>query len=314
MDKTPFISLVVPMYNESKVIDTFFNRVQPILDGINQSWEIICVNDGSKDTTIEDLKKHSNRDPRIKVIDFARNFGKEAALTAGLDYATGQLVIPIDADLQDPPELIPEMVGKWKEGYKVVLATRKQRAGETFMKKFTASMFYKFIGKISDHNIPANTGDFRLLDRQVVEAIKQLPERSRFMKGILSWPGFKTVTIYFDRDARAAGVSAWSFWKLWQFALDGIFAFTSAPLKVWTYIGLFISMISFIYAVFLIFNTLMQGVDVPGYASLMVVMLFLGGIQLISLGVIGEYISRIYRETKQRPIYIVNEKFGFNDQ
>jgi glycosyltransferase involved in cell wall biosynthesis len=299
------------MYNEQQGIDAFFNRLQPILSGITAEWEIICINDGSQDETLELLKKHSNRESRIKIINFSRNFGKEAALTAGIDYCSGKAVIPIDADLQDPPEIIPEMVEKWKQEFKVVLATRKKREGETFLKKFTASSFYKIISKISDIDIPQNTGDFRLMDRQVIEAIKQLPERNRFMKGILSWPGFSTTTIYFDREARYAGTSAWGLWKLWQFALDGIFAFTSAPLKIWTYLGVIISLISFIYASFLVVRTMIHGVDLPGYASLMVVMLFLGGIQLISLGVIGEYISRIYNESKGRPIYIVGETFGF---
>lgn len=305
------ISIIVPMYNERDGIDAFFNRMQPILSGVTSEWEIVCINDGSTDDTLEILKKHSNRETRIKVVNFSRNFGKEAALTAGIDYCSGKAVIPIDADLQDPPEIIPEMVEKWKGGYKVVLATRKKREGETFLKKFTAASFYKVISRISDIDIPQNTGDFRLMDRQVVEVIKQMPERNRFMKGILSWPGFSTTTVFFDREARHAGTTTWGFWKLWQFALDGIFAFTSAPLKIWTYLGVVISLVSFVYATFLVIRTLIHGVDLPGYASLMVVMLFLGGIQLISLGVIGEYISRIYNESKGRPIYIVGETFGF---
>lgn len=310
--RTCEISIVVPMYNEQKGVDAFFNRLQPILNNITQDWEIICVNDGSKDGTLEVLKKHSNRDSRIKVINFSRNFGKEAALTAGIDYTCGRAVIPIDADLQDPPELINEMVEKWRQGYKVVLATRLKREGETAMKKLTASLFYKLIDRISDTKIPQNTGDFRLMDRQVVDTIKQLPERNRFMKGLLSWPGFSTTTLLFNREPRHTGTTKWNFWKLWQFALDGIFAFTSAPLKIWTYLGVMISILSFVYASFLIVRTIFHGADVPGYASIMVVVLFLGGVQLISLGIIGEYISRIYNESKGRPIYVVGETYGFD--
>ena len=312
MEKTPVISVVVPIYNEEKGLDALFSRLEPILNQTGESWEIVCVNDGSRDNSIELLRKHSARNPNIKTINFSRNFGKEAAMTAGIDYATGNAVIPIDADLQDPPELIPEMIKKWREGFKVVLATRNARAGETFMKKFTANMFYKIIGKIADIRIPPNTGDFRLMDKQVIDVIKKLPERNRFMKGIFAWPGFSTTTIYFDRDPRHSGVSAWSFWKLWKFALDGIFAFTSAPLKIWMYIGFAISLFAFVYALFLILRTLINGVDLPGYASIMTAVLFLGGIQLISLGVIGEYISRIYNESKGRPIYIVAEAIGFD--
>lgn len=307
------LSIIVPMYNEQSVIHAFFNRIQPILSSITESWEVICINDGSRDNTLGMLTNHSNRDPRIKVLNFSRNFGKEAALTAGIDFSSGRAVVPIDADLQDPPELIPQMVEKWKAGFKVVLATRKEREGETFSKKLTAKLFYKLIDSIADVSIPSNTGDFRLMDRQVADVIKNMPERNRFMKGILAWPGFSTTVIYFDRDPRHSGKTAWSFWKLWKLALDGIFAFTSAPLKIWTYLGLIISALAFSYGSYLILRTIMHGTDVPGYASIMTVVLFLGGIQLISLGVIGEYISRIYNESKGRPIYIVSEKYGFDE-
>lgn len=309
--ETPEISLVAPMYNESEGIPAFFETVIPILNGLTDAWEIICVNDGSRDDTLTQLQQHHVNEPRIKVIDFSRNFGKEAGTTAGIDFSRGKAVIPIDADLQDPPELIVEMVEKWRQGYQVVLATRKARQEDTWFKRSSALMFYRLISAMSEIDIPKNTGDFRLMDRQVVDAIKLLPEKTRFMKGIFAWLGFRTTTIYFDRPQRFAGETSWNYWKLWRFALDGIFAFTTLPLQVWTYLGALISLMSFVYAFVLIAQTLIQGVDVPGYASIMVSILFLGGIQLISLGIIGEYIGRIYKEVKGRPIYIVQDTQGF---
>lgn len=306
----PLISVVVPMYNEETSLDLFFNRIMPVLNAIGPDWEIICVNDGSHDGTLDGLKAWHNRDSRIKLISFSRNFGKEPALTAGLFHASGDAVIPIDADLQDPPELIQEMVARWQEGYKVVLATRRFRKDDDWMKRHTALSFYWIIGKLSRRDIPKNTGDFRLMDRQVVEAIRQLPERTRFMKGLLSWVGFNTTQVYYDRPERAAGHSKFNFFSLWGLALDGVFSFSTVPLKMWTYIGAGISSLSFIYAVWIIMQTLMTGTDVPGYASMMVAILFMGGIQLLSLGILGEYIGRIYRETKQRPLYIVEEALG----
>lgn len=306
----PEISLVVPMYNESEGLEQFFTTVIPILEQIGPLWEIICVNDGSRDETLTQLIAYHQRDPRIKVINFSRNFGKEAATTAGIDFARGRAVIPMDADLQDPPELILTMVEKWREGYKVVLATRSERKEDTWLKRHSALMFYRLISAMSEVPIPKNTGDFRLMDRQVVDTLKQLPEKTRFMKGIFAWLGFSTTTIYFERPARFAGQTSWNYWKLWRLALDGIFAFTTLPLQVWTYLGAGISLLSFLYATFLIVRTLLHGVEVPGYASTMVVILFLGGIQLISLGIIGEYIGRIYKEVKGRPIYIVADTYG----
>lgn len=296
------------MKNESAGLKTLFDRLIPILESVSE-YEIICIDDGSTDNTLELIRAESLSNSNIKAISLSRNFGKEAALTAGLEAANGDIIIPIDADLQDPPELIPEMVAKWKEGYKVVLATRKSR-DETWMKRKSAEGFYNVMSRVGTVEIPKNTGDFRLMDRQVVEAIKRLPERTRFMKGLFAWAGFPTTTIYFDRPERFAGKTNWNYRKLWAFALDGIFSFTTFPLKIWTYIGVVISLCSFLYGAILAIRTLIHGVDVPGYASIMVVMLFLGGIQLISLGIIGEYIGRIYRETKQRPLYIIKEKIG----
>ena len=305
----PTISIIVPMHNEEDGIDEFFSRIIPILEPFG-GYEIICINDGSKDRTWELLKAKAKINKNIRIISFSRNFGKEAGLTAGLDHASGNCVIPIDADLQDPPELIPEMVSKWKEGYKVVLATRRTR-DEGWLKRKSAGAFYKIIGRLSNIHIPENTGDFRLMDRSVVKAIKQLPERTRFMKGLFAWAGFKTTTIYYDRPQRFAGTTSWNYVKLWSFALDGLFAFTTKPLKVWTYLGGIISLFAFLYGTYILVHTLLFGNNLPGYASIMVVMLFLGGIQLMSLGIIGEYIGRIYRETKHRPLYIIEDKDGF---
>lgn len=304
------LSIVIPTYNEEPVIERLFERLRPCLEKVTANYEIVCVDDGSRDNTVNLLKEYNRRDPRVKIVRLARNFGKEAALTCGIDYALGRAVIPIDADLQDPPELIPELVAKWQAGYKVVLATRRNRPGDSWMKRKSAEWFYRAINKVSTVKIPPNTGDFRLMDRQVVEAVKQLPERTRFMKGIFAFAGFSTTTIHFDREARAGGNTSWNYWNLWKFALEGIFSFTSVPLHIWTYLGAFISFVSFIYMLVIIGRTLLYGNPVHGYTSLMVAILFMGGMQLLSIGIIGEYVGRIYRETKQRPIYLVEETAG----
>lgn len=305
------LSIIIPMHNEQDVLEKLFARLVPCIEQVTHNYEIVCVNDGSRDNTLALLRDYHAKDSRIKIISLSRNFGKEAALSAGIDLCSGDAVIPIDADLQDPPELIPEMWAKWKEGYQVVLATRKSRPGDSWFKRVSAAGFYKVINSISTVKIPRNTGDFRLMDRVVVESVRQMHERTRFMKGIFAWVGYKTHTIYFDRENRAAGSTSWNYRRLWHFALDGIFSFTTVPLRIWTYMGALISMFAFVYALWIIFKTLYHGVEAPGYASLMVAILFMGGIQLISLGVIGEYVGRIYRETKQRPIYLVGEKIGF---
>lgn len=306
------ISVVVPLYNEEDNIDYLFDRLLSVLDRLNTSYEIICVNDGSKDNTIGCLIEHHYRNPAIKVVNLSRNFGKEIAMTAGIDRASGAAVIPIDADLQDPPELILELVAKWQEGYDVVNARRRSRRGESWLKRFTANAFYEIIGRMSRIPIPRDTGDFRLLDRRVVDSLKQMPERNRFMKGLFAWVGFKQTTIMFDRDPRLKGKTTWNYWRLWNFALDGITSFSLIPLKVWGYVGLMLSLLSLLYASFLVIRTLIFGIDVPGYASLMVAVLFLGGIQLLTLGIVGEYVGRIYEEVKKRPLYLVREAYGFD--
>lgn len=306
------LSVVIPLYNEEPNIDFLFERLLSVLAPLKMTYEIVCINDGSKDNTLKCLVEHHHRNPAIKVVNLSRNFGKEVALTAGIDYATGAAVVPIDADLQDPPELIAELVSKWREGYDVVYATRRTRQGESWLKRLTANAFYRTIGRMSHVPIPRDTGDFRLLNRRVVDALKQMPERTRFMKGLFAWVGFQQTSILYDRPERYKGVTKWNYWRLWNFAIDGITSFSFVPLKVWGYVGLILSLLSFLYATFLVIRTLILGIDVPGYTSLMVVVLFMGGIQLLTLGIIGEYLGRIYEEVKGRPLYLVRDCYGFD--
>lgn len=308
----PVISLVAPFYNEEPLIDRFFKTVIEILQKTGLEWEIVCVDDGSSDRTLERLLAGARANPAVKVLQLSRNFGKEAALTAGMEASAGDVVILIDADLQDPPELISRMLDKWREGYDVVYGVRQSRDSDSLGKRISASGFYRIFNRLTPTPVPANAGDFRLMDRRVVDRVRQLPERTRFMKGLFAWVGFKSTAIAYDRPGRVAGQSAWSYWKLWNFALDGLTSFSTMPLRVWTYVGLAVSLLSFLYASFLIFRTLIVGVDLPGYASLMVVILFLGGIQLISLGVIGEYLGRVFIEVKQRPVYLVDQVYQFD--
>jgi len=309
LDSHPVISLICPCYNEEEVVEKFIIEATNTLKSIDKSYEIVFVNDGSKDNTLDKLKAIKSQYQSIRIINLSRNFGKEAAITAGLDYVTGEVVIPIDVDLQHPPELIKEFIEKWEEGYDVVLAKRKSRDTETFLKKTSATLFYRFQQKISDVFIPENVGDYRLMSRKVVDAIKALPENQRFMKGLFAWVGFETTTIEYEVLDRYAGVSTFNGWKLWNFALDGITSFSTVPLRVWFYIGLGISFLSFIYGSSIIIKTVMLGVEVPGYASMMTSILFLGGIQLMGIGVLGEYIGRIYMESKRRPSYIVEGEY-----
>ena len=305
----PTISIIAPCYNEEETIEPFLRRIEEILAQINESYQKVFKNDGSKDNTLNVLLNAKRNFKNIRIINFSRNFGKEAALTAGLDKARGEAVIPIDVDLQDPPELIKELVAKWREGYEVVLAKRADRTSDSFAKRVSADLFYKLNGKISNVDIPNNVGDFRLMSKRVVEALKQLPENQRFMKGLFAWVGFKTTVIEYVREKREAGQSSFNGWKLWNFALDGITSFSTLPLRIWLYIGALVSFLSFLYGSFIILKTLIFGVDLPGYASLAVIMLFLGGIQLIGIGILGEYIGRIYSESKRRPSYIIEGEY-----
>ncbi len=308
----PTISIVCPCYNEEQVVGLFMERISAVLSSTNYDYEIILINDGSKDRTLETIKSLQTQYPAIRLINLSRNFGKEAALTAGIDVARGEVLIPIDADLQDPPELIHDFLREWEKGFDVVVAKRVDRSTDSWAKKLTAELFYKFHNAVAQVEIPENVGDFRLINRRVVKAIQLLPENQRFMKGIFSWVGFKTSVVEYKREAREAGETSFNGWKLWNFALDGITSFSTAPLRIWLYIGSLISALAFIYGSFTVIKTLIYGIDAPGYASTITIMLFLGGVQLIGIGVMGEYIGRLYMESKRRPTYII-EQDSFKD-
>jgi len=308
-NKKPFISIVVPCYNEEEMIDIFLEKIFSVLKKLGKSYEIVFVNDGSRDNTLEILKRKAKEYDGVRVISLSRNFGKEAALSAGLDMAYGEVVVPIDVDLQDPPELILDFVKKYEEGYDVVVGKRTDRTTDSTLKRVSAETFYKLHNKISNIEIPHNVGDYRLMSRRVVEELKKLPETQRFMKGIFAWLGFKTTVVEYKRESRAAGKTSFNVWKLWNFALDGITSFSTAPLRMWLYIGMFLALISFVYGSWIVLKTLIFGVDAPGYASMITVVLFLGGIQLMGIGILGEYIGRIYLESKNRPVYIIEDEY-----
>ena len=299
------ISVVVPAYNEAEVLPEFHRRLVAVLDGLGLEAEIVYVNDGSGDATLAVMTALREGDRRVALLDLSRNFGKEIALTAGLDHATGDAVVVVDADLQDPPELIGELVRRWREGFDVVYATRTSRDGEGRIKRLTAFAFYRIIQRVSRVKIPQDTGDFRLMSRRAVEALSRLREQHRFMKGLFAWIGFPQTSVPYRRDARYAGETKWNYWRLWNFAIEGITSFTTAPLKIATYLGLATAVAAFIYAAIIIYKTIMFGDPVRGYPSLMVVVLFLGGVQLMTIGIIGEYLGRMFDETKQRPLYLV---------
>ena len=309
------LSIIVPCYNESEVVEKFFSAMvgnNGILNNLGLNCELVFINDGSKDNTLELLKAQkeiysnkSNLD--IKIVNLSRNFGKEAAMSAGFSVASGEAIVPMDADLQHPASLIPNFVELWRQGYDVVLAKRVNRQDESALKRFCSSIFYKLNNKISEIEIPQNVGDFRLFTKKVLNAINSLPENQRFMKGIFAWVGFRSITIEYEEQERIAGSSKFNGWKLWNFALQGITGFGTLPLRIWTYIGFIVSFFAFIYASFLILRTLIMGVDLPGYASLVVIILFLGGLQLIGVGILGEYVGRIYMESKRRPPFIIDE-------
>ena len=309
------ISIIVPMYNESSNVSCFYQEISKVIEILPEyNFEIILINDGSKDDTLLKIKLLATKDPKVKVIDLSRNFGKEIALTAGLREANGDAVIPIDADLQDPPELIVELIAKWNEGYDVVYATRSIREGETFFKKLTAFLFYRVIQKLIKFKIPMDTGDFRLMSRQVVDALNLCNEQHRFMKGLFSWVGFKQISIPYLRRPRHAGKSSFNYWKLWNFALEGITSFSFIPLQIATYIGFLVALFSVFYIAFVIIKTLFYGEAVQGYPTLVVSIFFFGGAQLMTLGIIGEYIGRIYNESKRRPLYFIREKMNFEEK
>lgn len=302
------ISLIIPVYNEEAAIPIFYNAIKDAEFLKDYDIEMVFINDGSRDQTEHLINMLEKSDSSVKALSFTRNFGKEPALFAGLEYATGDAIIPIDVDLQDPIEIIPELIQKWQEGFDVVLAKRVDRSSDSALKRKSAELFYKLHNKISQPKIEENVGDFRLMSREVVENIKQLPERNLFMKGVLSWVGGKTTIVEYARAERSAGNTKFNGWKLWNLALEGITSFSTAPLRIWTYIGLFVASFAFLYGAYMMLDKLFFGNPVPGYPSLLVSILFLGGIQLIGIGVLGEYIGRIYIETKQRPRFILKSK------
>lgn len=315
VSSVPDLSVIVPMYNEEDSLKSFFTEIQKVLNSLKKySYEIVCIDDGSTDKTFSLLMQYAKKDERIKVIKFSRNFGKEYGMMAGLKYCRGRAAIPIDVDLQDPPELIERFVEKWEQGYDMVYGIRKDRQSDTFLKRMTAKMFYKIYNLMTRSPIPYNAGDYRLLDRKVINAILSLRENNIFMKGIFGWTGFKSVGIKYTRQKRVAGESKWNYWKLWNFALDGITASTTLPLRIWSYLGTLLAMSGMAYALYIIIRTIIKGIDVPGYASLLVFILVLGGIQMIILGIIGEYIGRIFMEVKNRPLYIVEEKVNIDNE
>lgn len=299
------VSLIVPVFNEEQAIELFYRSVRqhPALKA--HTVEIVFINDGSGDQTGPLARSIALMDERVLLIEFSRNFGKEPALFAGLEYASGDVVVPMDVDLQDPIEVIPRLIAEWEKGAEVVLAKRRDRSCDSYLKRSGATLFYRLLDHIASPHIEQNVGDFRLMDRKVVEVIKTLPEYQLFMKGVLSWAGFTTVVIEYDRATRAAGQSKFNGWQLWNLALEGITSFSTVPLRLWTYLGGCISMVSLVYAAYLVLGKLLFGNDVPGYPSLMTAILFLGGVQLIGIGVLGEYIGRIYLETKHRPRYVI---------
>lgn len=308
------LSIVAPCFNEQEVLDLFFARIEDELAKVGVAYEIVCVNDGSRDHTLAVLLAHHQRNPRIKVINLARNFGKETAMSAGLDAADGDMVVPIDCDLQDPPELIGQFVAAWENGADVAYGVRVDRSADSFLKRLTAQGFYRAFNRMSDVDLPYNAGDYRLMDRRVVEVLRQLPERNRFMKGLFAWVGFRQEAIPYARPERAAGSSSFRYWKLWNFALDGITSFSTAPIRVWSYVGLIAGVLAVGVAGLIVLRTLLFGRDVPGYPSLMVVILMSFGLQMLAIGSLGEYVARIYQEVKGRPLYVVMDRYGFDPE
>lgn len=305
------LSVVVPAYNEAGSLREFLAALSNALTGLAERHEIICVDDGSIDATWSILAEAHRRDPRIKAVRFSRNFGKEAAVTAGLRLATGRAVIPMDADHQHPPDVLPALVTRWREGHDVVIAAAVDRAPYPPLRRLAVRGFYRLLNWTGDVPIPDGAGDFRLMDRRVVDALLLLPERTRFMKGIFAWLGFDQVTVPYRMGRRAEGKSRWSLWSLVNFGIEGIASFSTFPLRIWSYLGIAIALASILYAVWIAFQTLIHGVAVPGYASLMTALLFLNGLVMISLGILGEYVGRIFIEVKQRPLYLIRESFGF---
>jgi len=307
-------TLIIPVKDEEEAIGPCLARVIPVLeaieDPVSKSFEVLFVDDGSEDRTLDVIRQANARDPRVRAISLSRNFGKEAALSAGLDAARGMAVVPLDVDLQDPPEALPKMIAQWRAGFDVVYGVRDNRETDSLPKRLTADLYYRAHNWLSRDKIPEHAGDFRLLDHKVVEVIRRMPERNRFMKGLFAWAGFKQAAVSYHREERKVGKTKFNYWKLWTLAIDGITSASTLPLRVWSYLGAFVALGALAFAGFIIIRTLTTGIQVPGYASLMVAILFLGGLQLLSLGVLGEYVGRILTEAKGRPLYVVRETIG----
>ncbi len=313
MNENRKISVLIPCFNEEEVIEECYRRVTTVFADINYHLELVFINDGSSDRTAELIGELCMQDKRVLFVDLSRNFGKEAAMSAGIDLMTGDAALILDADLQDPPELIPEFIKMLEQGYDNIYGVRTEREGESWIKLKTAEIFYSVLKKMSFVDIPQNAGDFRMLSKRTIEAIRKLPERQRFMKGLFAWVGFNTVAIEYKRDARSAGETKWNYWTLWNFAIEGITSFSTLPLRLASYLGIIISFVSFVYALIVFSQALFFGVDVAGYPSQMVVMLFLGGLQLLFLGIIGEYLGRVFNETKDRPLYMTKKIINQSD-
>jgi glycosyltransferase involved in cell wall biosynthesis len=319
MSEGPVLSLIAPVKDEEEAIQPFLARVAPILDGLfadagpEAAWEILFVDDGSEDATLAAILIAHQKDPRVRALSLSRNFGKEAALTAGLDHAAGRAVIPIDVDLQDPPEVIGAMLAKWRDGYEVVYGVRTNRESDSLPKRLTADLYYRAHNYLSSDKIPEHAGDFRLLDRSVVDIIKAMPERNRFMKGLFAWSGFRQAAVEYERAPRTVGKTKFRYWRLWTLALDGITSASTMPLRIWSYVGVVVALFTLLYAVWVVIKTILWGSDVAGYPSLIVAILFFGSVQLISLGVLGEYVGRILIETKRRPLYVIRKRIGLGE-
>lgn len=312
------ISLLVPVKDEEAALPIFLDRVIPVLNGLKSEdrvirWEILFIDDGSTDGTLAHIMAAHANNPAVLGLSLSRNFGKEAALSAGLDHARGQVVIPIDVDLQDPPEVIGPMLAKWREGFDVVYGVRRDRATDSFPKRLTADLYYRAHNRLSRDKIPEHAGDFRLLDRKVVEVIRAMPERNRFMKGLFAWSGFRQTAVEYDRSERRIGTTKFNYWKLWTLAIDGITSASTVPLRVWSYLGGIIALVGLLFAFYVVVKTIWFGADVKGYPSMMVAILFFGGLQLLSLGILGEYVGRILVEVKHRPIYVIRQRIGLDD-
>ncbi len=307
----PVLSIIAPVYNEEAILHELYRRITEVMETFGEPWELVLVNDGSWDRSYDIMLELHEQDPRVHIVNFSRNFGHQIAITAGMDYAQGQAVVIIDADLQDPPQVILDLVAKWREGYEVVYAIRRERKGETWFKLWTAKMFYRLINKITGVNIPLDTGDFRLLDRKAVDALRQIREHHRFMRGLSVWIGFRQTGVMYVREERFAGETKYPFRKMLRFAMDGITSFSYLPLQLATYMGFTIAGLSVLGIIITIILRLSGSHAFEGQATTLVMVLFLGGIQLISLGIIGEYLGRIYDEVKNRPLYIVDEAVGF---